>query len=412
MKRLAQGAQTASRDLALLSRTEKDRLLKEMAGALRSDAARLIRANRKDTAAAEKKGLAKPLVDRLRLDENKIHGMAKGLEEIAALEDPLGKILEERSRPNGLRIQKVSVPLGVILIIYESRPNVTADCAGLCLKSGNAVILKGGSEAFESNRAIHAILAGVLKKRGVNPAAVSFVASRDRSDVEALLKLEGIIDVVIPRGGESLIRKVAAASKIPVLKHYQGICHTFVDASADLNRALRVVENAKVQNPGVCNAMETLLVHEGVAREFFKPFAVRMKALGVTLRGCARTRALIPWAERAVKKDWRTEYLDLTLSVRVVRDVAQAVEHITVYGSRHSDAILAEDAKICRYFVDRVDSACVFVNTSTRFNDGGEFGMGAEMGISTDKLHARGPVGLKELTSYKYIVTGHGQIRQ
>jgi len=352
------------------------------------------------------------MIGRLKLDAKKIKQVAQGLRDIAGLPDPLNHLMETIRRPNGLVIQKRSVSLGVILIIYESRPNVTADCAGLCLKSGNSVILRGGKEAFYSNRAIHTSLQKALKRHRIPTGAVEFVLSRERKDVDHLLGLREWIDLVIPRGGESLIRKVYAISKIPLLKHLEGICHTFVDRDAAIPMALRIAENAKVQNPGVCNAMETLLVDQKIAKRFLPPLAERLRASGIEMRGCPRTRRILRGIKAAKTSDWTTEYLDKILSIRVVDGVGQAMEHIRRFGSAHSDAIVSQNRKTRQRFVEQVDSACVFENASTRFSDGGEFGMGAEMGISTDKLHARGPVGLKELTSYKYIVKGKGQIRK
>jgi glutamate-5-semialdehyde dehydrogenase len=412
MKRIAQEAKDASARLSCLSADDRNAAIRGMAKQIASDADAILTANRLDMRDAERAGLNAAMLGRLRLDEKKIEAMVRGLETIAKLPDPLGRELEKIVRPNGLHIKKISVPLGVLLIIYESRPNVTADCAGLCVKSGNAVILRGGREAARSNAAIHDSIATALKKRGIAPAAVSFVESTDRKDVEHLLALSGEIDVVIPRGGPSLMKTVSAKSKIPVLKHLDGICHTFVDRDADLAMAVRICENAKAQNPGVCNAMETLLVDKPVAAKFLPFLAQRMKARGVELRGCAETQKILKGIKAASEKDWSTEYLDLILSVRVVNGVEAAVEHIRKYGSKHSDAIVSENASTRTRFSKAVDSACVFENCSTRFNDGGEFGMGAEMGISTDKLHARGPVGLRELTTYQYIVSGHGQIRE
>lgn len=412
MRRQASGAKAASSALASLSTEERNDAIRAMAKQIRLDAGRILAANRLDLRDAEAAGLTAAMLARLRLDDKKISGMVSGLETIAALPDPLGRELEKIVRPNGLRIRKVSVPLGVILIIYESRPNVTADCAGLCVKSGNAVILRGGKEAVRSNAAVHASILTALKKRGIPSGAVTFIASTDRKDVEHLLGLSGEIDVVIPRGGPSLIRAVAEKSRIPVLKHLDGICHTYIDRDADLAMAVRICENAKAQNPGVCNAMETLLVDRPVAAKFLPLLAQRMKARGVELRGCAETRKVLKGIKAATEKDWGTEYLDLILSVKVVNGVEDATRHIRRYGSKHSDAIVSDNASTRARFVSAVDSACVFENCSTRFNDGGEFGMGAEMGISTDKLHARGPVGLRELTTYQYIVSGRGQIRE
>lgn len=412
MKKKAQEAKLASIALGCLSTEERNAVIRAMARQIRSDAEHILSANREDLRAAESEGLKAAMLGRLRLDAKKIAGMVEGLETIAALPDPLGRELERIVRPNGLKIRKISVPLGVILIIFESRPNVTADCAGLCVKSGNAVILRGGKEAVRSNAAIHASLVTALKKRGVLPGAVTFIESTDRRDVEHLLGFAGEIDVVIPRGGPSLIKTVASKSRIPVLKHLDGICHTYVDRDADPAMAVRICENAKAQNPGVCNAMETLLVDRPMAAKFLPFLAQRMKARGVELRGCPETRKVLKGIKAATEKDWDTEYLDLILSVKVVNGVEEAAEHIRKHGSKHSDAIVSENASTRARFASAIDSACVFENCSTRFNDGGEFGMGAEMGISTDKLHARGPVGLRELTTYHYIVSGRGQIRE
>ncbi len=382
-----------------------------MAQNILKSAKAILVANKKDLVNAKSMGLNAAMISRLTLTEKKIKGMAVSLRQIAGLPDPLNITLSTIKRPNGLQIKKCSVHLGVILIIFESRPNVTSDCAALCLKSGNSVILRGGKEAFYSNQAIHGILVSCLKKHGVSTGAVEFVKTTDRSDVDHLLQLDQLIDVVIPRGGESLIRKVAAKSKIPVIKHYQGICHTYIDKDADLKIAMRVAENAKVQNPGVCNAMETLLVDQPIAKKFLTLFEKRMQSCGVALRGCKKTKSIIPSVKLATEKDWATEYLDLVLAIKVVDGVDQAIEHVRQYGSNHSDAIISQNTKTRQRFIAGVPSACVYENASTRFSDGGEFGMGAEMGISTDKLHARGPVGLRELTSYRYIISGNGQIR-
>lgn len=411
MRRAARRAKDASYILGSMPAEKRNAALLRIADCLVEDSSKIVQANAKDVAAAEKAGLTKAMVARLALDEKKIAKIAQGSRDIASLEDPLNRLLEKIHRPNGLVIDKVSVPLGVLLIIYESRPNVTADCAGLGIKSGNAVILKGGSEAFHSNRAIHASIVRALKKTGLPEGAVEWVASTDRKDVHALLKMNDLIDVVIPRGGEALIRKVAEDSRIPVIKHYKGVCHVFVDKDADLSMALKIAENAKVQNPGVCNAMETLLVHKDVAKDFLEPFGRRMKEKGVELRGDAASRAVLKGIKKATEGDWSAEYLDLILAVRVVGGLDEAIGHIRKYGSAHSDSIVTKNSDTANAFTRDLDSACVFVNASTRFNDGGEFGMGAEIGISTDKLHARGPMGLRELTTYKYIVRGNGQIR-
>lgn len=411
MRQLAQKARTASSPLSVLSSKARNQAILRMASQIHKDQKTIILANKKDLARAHKAGLSKAMIGRLELNQKKIKGMVDGLKTIAKLPDPIGRLLEKRRRPNGLVIEKRSVPLGVILIIFESRPNVTADCAGLCVKSGNAVILRGGKEAYESNKAIHASIQKALKSCHIDPASVSFVTNQDRSQVAALLTMNESIDVVIPRGGPSLIRAVAENSTIPVLKHLDGICHIYIDAKANLKIALDIAENAKVQNPGVCNAMETLLVHQKIAAQFLPRLVMRLQKAGVEIRGCAKTQKILPGIKKATEKDWSTEYLDLILSIKIVANLDEAIQHILQFGSKHSDAIVSQDKIIRSRFVAAVDSACVFENASTRFNDGGEFGMGAEMGISTDKLHARGPVGLNELTTYKYIVHGKGQIR-
>ncbi len=411
IKKIAADAKAAAHPLSLLSSQIKNAALKEMAKAVRKNSALILAENAKDLAAARQKGIAPALLGRLELNDKKIEGIAASLENIAGLADPVGRVLWTRKRPNGLVIKKTAVPLGVILIIYESRPNVTADCMALCLKSGNSVILKGGSEAAHSNRAIFDVLRKAAVKKGIPAAAFGLVPAGDRELVKSLLGLSELIDLVIPRGGESLIREVAATSKIPVIKHYKGVCHVYVDKEADLKKAAAIVVNAKTQNPGVCNAMETLLVHDKIAPKFLPLIASELQAKKVTLRGDEKTRKFIPDAEKATEDDWHAEYLDLVLAVKVVKDVREAADHIQKYGSHHSDAIVTQNKKNAEFFSGSVDSACVFVNASTRFNDGGEFGMGAEMGISTDKLHARGPMGLEELTSYKYVVTGTGQVR-
>lgn len=412
MKHKAASAKAASAALGSLSTEDRNAAVRAIARQIREDEARILAANRADLRAAEEAGLSDAMLGRLRLDAAKVAGMVRSLESIAALPDPIGRELETITRPNGLKIRKVSVPLGVILIIFESRPNVAADCAGLCVKSGNAVILRGGSEAIRSNTAIHHSISSALKKRGISPSAVEFIESIDRKDVAHLLACSGEIDVVIPRGGPSLIKAVTERSRIPVLKHLDGICHTYVDRDADPAMAVRICENAKAQNPGVCNAMETLLVDRPMAPKFLPFLAQRMKARGVELRGCPDTRKILKGIKAATEQDWRTEYLDLVLAVKIVNGVEEAASHIRKYGSKHSDAIVSQNASTLARFASAVDSACVFENCSTRFNDGGEFGMGAEMGISTDKLHARGPVGLRELTTYQYIVKGNGQIRE
>jgi len=412
LKQTARRAKNASETLATLSSHAKNQALAAMAKALLSHQRFILRENAKDVRAVLRKGLHSSLVGRLELNEKKIKQMADSLRLIAGLPDPIGRVLSTVRRPNGLLIKKVRVPLGVILIIYESRPNVTADCIALCLKSGNSVILKGGSEALYSNRAIYHVLNQAAAKHGIPRGAFELVATSDRAAVKALLQLNELIDLVIPRGGEGLIREVANMSKIPVIKHYKGVCHVFVDKDADFRKSKEIILNAKVQNPAVCNAMETLLVHGSVAKRFLPTICNALREKDVELRGCEKTRAIVSGVKKASEQDWYEEYLDLILSVRVVKDLNEAIAHIQKYGSHHSDAIVTENKKAASIFSSQVDSACVFVNCSTRFNDGGEFGMGAEMGISTDKLHARGPMGLEELTSYKYVVLGSGQIRK
>ena len=406
---LTANAVTASRALANAPTDTKDRALKLMADGLLANAAELKAANQKDLDAA--KDLSSAMVDRLTLTDERIQGMADGLRVVAGLPDPVGDVFETTERPNGLVIQRVRVPIGVIVIIYESRPNVTADAAGLCLKSGNGVILRGGKESLNSNLAIAKVLADACEEAGLDRNVVQLVETTDRAAVDHLLSAEGRVNLVIPRGGEGLIRAVVEKSKVPVIKHYKGVCHVFVDADADLDMAAEIVMNAKVQRPGVCNAMETLLVHVNVAGEFLPRIVPELRDAAVDVRGCEKCRAIIPDLQPATEEDWSTEYVDLILSVRVVDSLEDAVEHITKYGSAHTDSIVTGDAAVAERFLREVDSASVMVNASTRFSDGGEYGMGAEIGISTDKIHARGPMGLRELTSYKFVVRGSGQVR-
>lgn len=409
MRQMAERARAAARTLGTVSTEKKNEVLLGMAAALRERAGEITEANARDVEAGS--GLSSAMRDRLNLDERRIEKMAAGLEEVAKLPDPVGEVLRETTRPNGLKIRKVRVPIGVIAIIYESRPNVTADAASLCLKSGNASILRGGKESINSNLAIGNILQRALAEAGLPADAVQVVPTTDRAFVGEMLRLQGLIDLVVPRGGKGLIKRVAEESRIPVVKHYEGICHVYVDKAADLDMAHDIAMNAKTQRPGVCNAMETLLVHRDVAAEFLPRVAKALRSAGVELRGCERSRALVPDMKPATEDDWRTEYLDLVLSVRVVGNVGAAVDHIETYGSHHSDAIVTADRAAADRFLKEVDSACVFHNTSPRFSDGYEFGMGAEIGISTDKIHARGPMGLEELTSYKWVVLGEGQLR-
>ena len=408
---IAGGAREASRRLALLSTEEKGAALEAIAAALENDAPEIGAANAKDVERAKKDGLPEALVDRLTLTDRRFAKMVDGVRTIIELPDPVGEVIREWKRPNGLAISKVRVPLGVICMIYESRPNVTVDAASLCLKSGNAVILRGGKEALGTNRAIAATLSKALEERGIPAAAVSVIGVPERRAVDELLKLDDYIDVVIPRGGEGLIRAVVEKSRIPVIKHYKGNCHVYVDRAADLGMAKEIIVNAKCQRPGVCNAMETLLVHADIAGRLLPDVARALGAAGVELRGCPRTLEILGDAKEACEEDWEEEYLDLILAVRVVGSLGEAVDHIAKYGSQHSDAIVTEDEEAADLFLKRVDSATVFWNCSTRFSDGGEFGFGAEIGISTDKIHARGPMALEELTTYKYIVKGSGQLR-
>lgn len=408
---MAKNGRDAAGVLSDISTDAKNKALEAIAATLLTNTARIIKANQKDLAAGKKSRLAGAMLDRLKLDEKRINAMARSVREIIDLPDPVGELMEEWERPNGLKIRKVRVPIGLIGIIFESRPNVTVDAAVLCLKSGNACILRGGKEALESNKCLAACLQEGLKNAGLPETAIQLVGKTDRALVDELLAQDQYIDLIIPRGGKGLIERVSSKSRIPVIKHYDGICHTYVDPSADMDMAVQVCFNAKVQRPGVCNAMETLLVHQDAAVAFLPEMAARLREAGVEIRGCEKTRTIISDAAPATEEDWSTEYLGMILSVRVVDSLQEAVRHITKYGSRHSDAIIASDPDIISLFSRKVDSSAVFVNCSERFNDGFEFGFGAEIGISTEKLHARGPMGLRELCSYKYIVTGNGQIR-
>ena len=408
---LATRARTASRGMAAVLRAAKDRWILASAKALESRASEILEANAKDVAAAPGYGLNTAAIDRLTLTSARIQQMAEGLRQVASLPDPVGEVREGSVRPNGLQVLKVGAPLGVVFFIYESRPNVTVDAAALCVKSGNAVILRGGKEAIHSNTAIHRILADEVATAGLPVDAVQLVPMTDREAVGHLLKLGHLIDLAIPRGGESLIRRVAREATMPVLKHFDGICHVYVDAAADLEMAERIVVNAKTQRPGVCNAAECLLVHEDVADRFLPQVGAALAAKRVEIRGCSRTRNLIPTAKSASEADYRTEFLDLILAVKVVPSLEAAIDHINTHGSKHTDAIVTASLSAAQRFTLTVDAAAVMVNASTRFNDGFELGLGAEIGISTDKFHARGPCGLRELTTYKWVVTGEGHIR-
>jgi glutamate-5-semialdehyde dehydrogenase len=410
-RELASRAKDASRRLALATGAAKNTWLKRSARALRERSQEVLDANAQDVADAPALGLNAAAVDRLTLNPKRIHSIAEALEEVAALPDPIGEVVEASRRPNGLEVSKVRVPLGVIFMIYESRPNVTVDAAALCVKAGNAAILRGGKEALRSNLALHRILADELEAAGLPRDAVQVVPTIDRAAVGYLLSLPEFVDLAIPRGGESLIRRVAEEARMPVLKHYNGNCHVYVDADADPDKALRIVVNAKVQRPGVCNAAETLLVHRDIASSFLPDAARALQAEGVELRGDEASRSLVPSMTPATAEDWDTEYLDLILAVAVVDSLDAAVAHIQRHGSGHTEAILTRDLAAARRFVAEVDSAAVMVNASTRFNDGGQLGLGAEIGISTDKFHARGPCGLRELTSTKWVVVGDGHVR-
>jgi glutamate-5-semialdehyde dehydrogenase len=408
----AREAKEGAKALAKLSSKEKNSILQTMAEALKKKAKTLIAENQKDITFAEKKGLSKALIDRLTLNEKRIDEMAKGLMEVTALPDPVGEIVKMWKRPNGMTVGKMRVPIGVIGIIYESRPNVTVDATGLCLKAGNAVVLRGGSEAMNSNKAIVEVLRNVAKKKALHEGVITFIDIPEREAVMEMLKLEGIIDLIIPRGGEGLIRTVTENSRIPVLKHYKGVCHVFVDGNADLIMAEEICFNAKVQRPGTCNAMETMLVDESVAGGFLPMMLKKFEDAGVTLKGCPKTLSLYPNIVEVTEEDYYKEYLDLILNVRIVKDMDEAIGHIARYGSSHSDAIVTKDYEKAMRFLKEVDSSAVFVNASTRLNDGYQFGLGAEIGISTDKIHSRGPMGLEELTCTKFIVLGNGQLRE
>jgi glutamate-5-semialdehyde dehydrogenase len=408
---MAEQAREASYKLAVLSTAVKDEALMAMAAALEKRSQVILQANQIDLAGARQKGVKRSYLDRLMLDEERIHQMAEGLRQIAALPDPIGQSDYQVRRPNGLEIRRVHVPIGVIGIIYEARPNVTSDAAALCLKSGNAVILRGGSDAIHSNRAIASILAETAIHAGVPEGAIQFMDRTEHEAVRVLSHLQGLLDVIIPRGGAGLIRAVIEDSTVPVIQTGLGVCHTFVDASADLDMALAIAINAKTSRPSVCNAMETLLVHAKAAEAFLPRLAEAMQQEKVELRGCSRACAICPSMLAASEEDWSTEYGDLILSVKVVADIDEAIRHINHYNTGHSETIVTNDLKNAHYFQAAVDAAAVYVNASTRFTDGFEFGFGAEIGISTQKLHARGPMGLRELTSTKYLVYGEGQIR-
>ena len=400
-------ARAAAYKLAQLSSDEKNTILRAMAAAIREAAPELLAANARDLAAGTEKGLSAAMLDRLMLDEKRIEAMAAGIDQVATLPDPVGQVMEAWTRPNGIEIEQIRVPIGTIGIIYESRPNVTADAAVLCFKTGNATILRGGSEAIHSNVAIAAALA----KAGAPEHAIQLIPFTNRESVAVLAGMDKWLDLIIPRGGKGLIETVVSLARMPVIKHYDGICHLFADKAADLDMAVDLTINSKTQKCGVCNALETLLVHREIAASFLPKVAAALREKGVQLRGCTETLHHLTDITPATEEDWSTEYLDLILSIKIVGSLAEAVSHINQYGSHHTDVIVTTDRAAAETFLRSVDSACVFHNISTRFADGGEFGFGAEIGISTDKLHARGPMGLRELTSYQYRVRGNGQVR-
>jgi len=413
VREIAKRAKEVSYDLVDLSTEVKNSVLKRASELILEKVEVLKRENEKDLKAGEEKGLSKAMLDRLLLNDKRIKGMVQVLNDVASLNDPVGEIVKMWKRPNGLRIGKMRVPLGVVGIIYESRPNVTVEAASLCIKSSNAVILKGGSEAINSNRVLVEILKEAAVKEGYPADAIQFIDTTDRSAVKEMLLLDEYIDVVIPRGGEGLIRFVSENARMPVIKHYKGVCHVFVDEYADLEKAWRISFNAKVQRPGVCNAMETLLVHSAIAEKFLPKMIEMFKKAGVELRGCERTVQYDPkYIKPATVEDWYAEYLDLILAVKIVDSLDEAIEHINTYGSHHSDSIVTENYTNGMRFLNKVDSAAVYINASTRFTDGNVFGLGAEMGISTDKVHVRGPMGLEDLTIPKYVIFGDGQIRE
>ncbi len=411
MHGLGRAAREASRALARADTNAKNRALAVMAAAIRRDAAALLQANAEDVAAARAAGLDDAMIDRLAMTAKSVESMAAGLEQIAALPDPVGEMGGFAYRPSGIQVGRMRVPLGVIGIIYEARPNVTADAAGLCLKSGNACILRGGSEAIRANRAIAACVREGLREAGLPEAAVQVVATTDRAAVGELITMKQFVDVIVPRGGKSLVERIDREARIPVIKHLDGICHVFIDDDADMDKAVRIADNAKTQRLGTCNTMETLLVHAAIAPKVLPLLAKVYADKGIELRGCERTRGLLPGIKAATEEDWRTEYLAAILSIRVVDGLDAAIDHINTYGSQHTDSIVTEDYTRARRFLREVDSSSVMVNASTRFADGFEYGLGAEIGISTDKLHARGPVGLEGLTTLKWIVLGDGQVR-
>ncbi|MBP7654337.1 glutamate-5-semialdehyde dehydrogenase [Candidatus Dependentiae bacterium] len=412
MKNIALNAKSAFFEISRLNGNEKNNILKTIKNELIENKNLIIKENIKDVESAKRKEISSAMIDRLLLNDDRIKKMSDSIDEIISLEDPVGEISNIKIRPNGLKIGQMRVPIGVILIIYEARPNVTIDSAVLCIKAGNAVILKGGSESINTNRALVEIIKKSLEKNGLNKNIVSFADTTDRTKINELLKFNDYIDLVIPRGGEGLIRAVVENSRIPVIKHYKGVCHTYIDNEYDKDIYLNIIYNAKVQRPGVCNAMETLLIHQDIAESILPGIKEMYDKSGVELYGCENTLKILKDINAATEEDWYAEYLDLKLAVKIVDNIDSAVSHINKYGSQHSDAIITTNYYKTEKFLREVDSAAVFVNTSTRFSDGGEFGLGAEIGISTDKLHARGPMGIKELTTLKFVVYGSGQIRK
>lgn len=408
---MGQQARQAAYALAILSAEKKNTILRAMAQSIRAHSNVIIAANLLDVTAAEEKGLTAAMIDRLRLDASRIEAIASGIDQVATLHDPCGEILSEVTRPNGMHIKQVRVPIGVIGIIYESRPNVTSDAAVLCLKSGNATILRGGSEAIHSNRAIAAALQSGGEPAGLPAHSIQLIPFTDRESVAVLAGMDRYLDLIIPRGGKGLIETVVSLARMPVIKHYDGICHTFIDIDADPSMAIKVSVNAKAQKPSVCNALETLLIHEKIAPTLLPALVAAYREKNVELRGCEQTRAIVPDIIPATEEDWSTEYLDYILSIKIVASLEEAIAHINHYGSHHSDCIITANAATAEIFLHSIDSACVFHNVSTRLADGEEFGFGAEIGISTDKLHARGPMALRELTSYQYRITGDGVVK-
>lgn len=412
VKEVVLNAKKAAFEMSLLSKQDKNNCLLKIAEAVLAAKEDIKEANSKDLANAKENNLTSAMIDRLMLTDERIAAMSENFSSVAKLEDPVGRKLDAFTRPNGLNIEKVSVPIGVIGMIFESRPNVTCEASSLCIKSGNAVILRGGKEAIFSNRKIAEVIATAMKANNFPKDAVQMIQDTDRAIVQCLLKQNEYVDLIIPRGGKGLIKTVVENSTIPVIKHYNGICHTYIDADADFEMAKNIAINAKVQRPGVCNAMETLLINKNFGTENIKTLIEAFKETNTEIRGCEQTKAIASDIILATEEDWDTEYLELILSIKIVDNIDQAILHINTYGSKHSDAIISNNIENCNKFTNSVDASAVFVNSSTRFNDGGEFGFGAEIGISTDKLHARGPMALNELTTYKYIVKGTGQIRE